>query len=145
MRSTVRRLLAKISVERCWRNEFAEQTIDRRPNRFLRQRPKLLDRTDHSEIEILAQAGVDDGYRPLLQQHRPHRRSYRRESGRLPSSGRCVADRPIRTNDRATERFEPFEQQRQEYAPFVGAQRMNFIDDAIANAGENAPRLGGQQ
>src|SRR5262249_54614868 len=41
-------------------NLVADEAIDRRPDRFLRQRPKLLDGTDDAQIEVLAQPGIDD-------------------------------------------------------------------------------------
>src|SRR5437868_15388174 len=42
----------------------AEQTVDRRPDRLLRQRPELLDRADHTQVQLLALSGIDNRHRP---------------------------------------------------------------------------------
>ncbi len=45
----------------------AEKAVDRRPDRFLRQRSELLDGVDDQQIEVLAHAGVHDAHRPRHQ------------------------------------------------------------------------------
>ena len=46
-------------------NLLFEHSIDRRPDRLLRQSAEALDRVDHAQVEVLSQSRVDHGDRPL--------------------------------------------------------------------------------
>src|SRR5215813_15257751 len=48
------------------RDFLSEKSVNRRPDRFLRQRAEVLHRADDAQIEVLPQAGVDDGDRAWL-------------------------------------------------------------------------------
>src|SRR5947209_841888 len=43
---------------------LAEEPVDRRPDRLLRQRPELLDGVEDAQVEVLAQPRVDDADGP---------------------------------------------------------------------------------
>ena len=52
----------------------------------------VLDRDDHLDLQRLADSGIDDRHRPL----HPPTSAYPPRNSATSSSGRCVADSPIR-------------------------------------------------
>src|SRR5205823_5189083 len=48
-------------------NLLLQESVDRRPDRFLRQRAEVLDRAEDTEVEVLAQSRVDQGDGPRAQ------------------------------------------------------------------------------
>ena len=64
------------------------------------------------------------------------------------SSGRCVADRPIRCSGRRrvpAQRLEPLERQRQVRAALAGDQRVDLVDDHRVHRRQPLARVRGQQ
>ena len=119
-RSASRREFTKISVERCWSDEVEQHRVDGGPDRRavplghpgrpaehevvaglvarrdgLAELAHVLDRHDHLQLELLAHTRVDDsdGPRPPLAPHVAARPPRKRA---ISSSGRCVAERPMR-------------------------------------------------
>ncbi len=117
-----------------------EQAIDRRPNRLLRQRAELRHRADHAQVEVLAQASIDDSHRPLL--------AVRVEAAEVAGDfvqrslrrGQADAREPARA-----ERFESLQQESEEDTAFVGTQGVDLIDDAVRHAAQGVARPRGQQ
>ena len=65
----------------------------------------------------------------------------------IASSGRCVADRPIRCMGGASagaEAFEPFEAQREVGAALGAGDRVDLVDDDVLDAAEDLADLAGQ-
>ena len=56
------------------------------------------------------------------------------------SSGRCVADRPMRCGGRVGDLLEPFERQRQVGAALGGGQGVDLVDDDGLDADERLAR-----
>ncbi len=117
----------------------AQVLVDRWPDGFLRQRPELRHRADDTQVQFLALAGVDDGHRPgnaLL--HAAE------EAGDLLQWPLCRrqanAHRPL-----MIQRFQSFQQQCQEDAALVAAQRVDLVNDAVAHAAETFPAARRQQ
>ena len=85
----------------------------------------VLDRDDDLDLERLADAGVDDGDRPRLAVgvgDPPRKRA-------ISSSGRCVADRPMRCGGALGDRLEPLERQHEVGAALGGGERVDLVDD----------------
>ena len=140
-----RRLLAKTIVERCDADQAEEPRLDRRPDRALGPGPGPVERGDHLQVQLLPPARVDDRHRPGL------------ESVLLPSDlaasaqeSRNFLQRPLRRRQTdaddppGADRFEPFEQEREEDASLVRAEGMDLINDDVRQPGEHLPRLAGE-
>jgi hypothetical protein len=123
---------------------LAHQPVDRRPDRFLRQRAELLDRVDDAQIEVLAQTGVDDRHGPRLDLA---------VLDCLPAQvARHLLQGPLRRGKPdphkaavALDRLQPFEQQRQKHAALVGAERVNLIDNDVGDAAQGVPAARGEE
>ena len=69
----------------------------------------------------------------------------RRENRATSSSGRCVADRPMRCSGPLGQRLEPLHRQRQVGAALGRHQRVDLVDDQRVEAAERLARVRGQQ
>ena len=89
--------------------------------------------TTTCELERLAHAGVDDGHRArrrraaALRRRRPEPAT--EEGARPPTSGRCVAERPIRCGLALGERLQPLEREREVGAALRAGERVDLVDD----------------
>ena len=106
----------------------------------------VVDRDDHLDLERLAHAGVDDRDRPRPTLAAVGGRSVPPRNRAISSSGRCVADRPMRCGDGAAACahpvVEPLEGDGQVAAPLGGGQRVDLVDDHGLDA---AQRLAGRR
>ena len=191
-RSARRRLLTKMSVERCARTSSSSRgwialQIDGRtgpcdagPLGISSISPSLrhvLDRHFDRSSSCFFCAGVDDRDRPVASAVarsdansswigvvadlgcRPRRllvrvdgRTASRAASAPPrkratsSSGRCVADSPMRCSGASPhERFQPLERQRQVRAALGRDQRMDLVDDDGVDRAQRLARVRGQQ
>ena len=122
-----------------------EQAVDRRPNRLLRQRPELLDGIDDEEIEVLANAGVDDVDRPRCDAAVGRWREAAEIAGHLLQRPLRRRQADAHKRSAALNRFEPFEQQSKKDAALVGAKRVDLIDDDVRNLPQRIAGTGSQQ
>ena len=102
----------------------------------------VVDRDDDLDLERLAHAGVDDRDRPrpTLARRRP---SVPPRNRAISSSGRCVADSPIRCGeDRspADPVVEALEGEGQVAAALGGGQRVDLVDDHGLDAAQRLAR-----
>src|SRR5579859_958465 len=109
-------------------NFIGEQAINGRPDRFLRQRTKLLHRTDHAQVESLAQARINNGHRPL-------------SAGFLEpaqiagyfiqwplSRGQADAEETA-----SIQRFQAFQKKGEKHATLVGTEGVDLVNNAVAD------------
>ena len=194
-RSAMRRLLTKISVERCARTSSSSRgwiaRPDRRAHRALRRRPArdvrrladarhVLDRDLDAQLELLLLRRVDDRDRAVGRRRvarssrisswiasRPSACSglacrgraaslsaLRRRRARCApprnratsSSGRCVADRPMRCSGAVrAQRLQPLQRQRQVGAALGRDERVDLVDDHRVDRAQRLAGVRGQQ
>ena len=90
----------------------------------------VVDRDDDLDVERLADAGVDDRDRPRATPGRAAGSSSKPPRKRaISSSGRWVADRPMRCGGLLAAGVEPLEREGQVRAPLGGGQRVDLVDD----------------
>ena len=125
-----------------------------------RQPRHVLDRHFDRQLQRLLRAGVDDGDRAVADfalmvansSAMPVSASvdFRRCAGArstpprnraTSSSGRCVADSPIRCSGRVAERGQPLDRQREMGAALGRHQRVNLVDDDRVDGAERLARV----
>ena len=148
-RSAARRALQKMIVDRLARMRLQDLRVDARPDRRaafgqrrrrrtglqLGRRPAerrhVLDRDDHFDLELLADAGVDDPHRPLdarlaVAAEELGHLLERALGGRQPD--------PLRRS--LGDLLEPLERERQMGATLGGGHRVDLVDDHRLDADE---------
>ena len=114
-------------------DQVEQLSLDHRPDRPFGPGRRATKGGDHAKIQLLALAGVHDRDRPGLESRRPRAGNSTRaaeESGNLLqwSLGGREAD-PHETG--RVDRLQSFQQEGQEDASLVGAERMDLVDDDV--------------
>ncbi len=124
----------------------AQQTVDRRPDGALRQGAEMLDGADDTQVEILADAGVDD-------RDRPRDELAAGIQGAAAEIAGDLVERPLRGRQadahegspRLLKCFQALQEKGQEDAALVGAKGVDLVHDAPAHAAQGVARPRGQQ
>ncbi len=128
-------------------NLIAEQSINGRPDRFFRQRPELLDGVDDAQVEIFTQPGVHDRHGTRLPFALGVRFAAAEVAGHFFQRTLCrrQADAHERFVVGTSQRRQSFQEQSEEHAALVGAEGVNFIDDAMRDTPQRLTGARGQQ
>ena len=136
MRSACRRVLTKMRVVRCSRDQLGQSIVDQRPDfarhhRFERRRRNL-------DLQV---AVADVAGSMMVQSASPSARDCREPTrNRATSSmGFWVADNPTRVSRRPGERLEALQRQREMQAALRPHHRVNFVDDHGARRRQHLP------
>ena len=125
-------------------NLVGQEVVNRRPNALLGQGSEAIDGAEDAQIEIAADAGIDDGHRPGQELAVGAGHAAAEVAGHLvqgPLGGRQAdAEEAGRV-----EGGQALQQQGQKDAAFVGAEGVDFIDDAMGDVTERVAGSGGEQ
>ena len=146
-RSASRRELANTIVDRCWLDQVGDPLLDVRPDRRGALRAS---RPSSSSMVARARSCPRPGRRPGGptpwsdggRRSRPDAVPPRKRA--TSSSGRTVADSPIRWAGLREQRVEPLERHRQVGAPLGAGHRVHLVDDHGLDAPQGLAGLGGQ-